>query len=39
MLGSKIILVKTAEVMDRGKWSAFWSPEIAEQVRKRLGGT
>ena len=38
ILGYKKIIVRTAEVMDKGKWSAFWNPEIAKQVKKRLGG-
>jgi len=37
ILGGKAILVHTAEVMDKGKWTAFWSPEIADQVKYRKG--
>jgi hypothetical protein len=37
VLGGKAILVQTAEVMEKGKWSAFWSPDIADKVKYRRG--
>jgi len=35
VLGGKAIIVDTAEVMEKGQWSAFWSPEIADKVKYR----
>ena len=37
VLGGKAILVHTAKVMKGGKWTAFWSPEIADKVKYRKG--
>jgi hypothetical protein len=34
-MGGKAILVEKAEVMEKGKWVAFWSPDIAEKARHK----
>ena len=34
-MGGKAVLVEKAEVMEKGKWVAFWSPEIAEKARNK----
>ena len=35
VMGGKAILVEKAEVMEKGKWVAFWSPDIAEKARNK----